>query len=228
MQQPPNGGHDNGGSTHETATGPALFGQDEVSQEILQRIWAERAARLAQVPEEKETGEQITLLLIRLGREVYGLDAQFVDRIEPVAYLTRVPRVPAWVAGVTNLRGRVLSVVDLVRFFGLSTSSNHVNGEDGDRQGPQQAADPYLVVVEAAEVELAFLVDSVMAVERVPLKQVREAADTVRGLRPEYVLGVAERKRTSAAESGNETIVTVLDLANLLADERLIVHEEIM
>ena len=230
MELPPNGGHDNLGSKHEIATapGPALVSDDEVSEEMLQQVWAERAARLAQVPEETDTGEQITLLLIRLGRETYGLEARYVDRIEPVTYLTRVPRVPAWVAGVTNLRGRVLSVVDLVHFFGLPSAPNHENGEVSGQEAPQTAAGPYLVVVEAADVDLAFLVDSVLAVERIPLKQVREATDTVHGLRPEYVQGVAERKRTSVVENGNETMIIVLDLANLLADERLIVHEEIM
>jgi purine-binding chemotaxis protein CheW len=230
MEQPRNGGHDNGGSTYENATapGPATFACDEVSPEMLHQIWAERAARLAQVPEEKETGEQITLLLIRLGREVYGLDAQYVDRIEPVAYLTRVPRVPAWVAGVTNLRGRVLSVVDLVRYFGLSTTTTYDNGGNDEQEGLQTAANPYLVVVGAADMELAFLVDRVMAVERVPLKQIQEATDTIRGLRPEYVRGVVERRHTSTMNNENETLVIVLDLPNLLADERLIVHEEMM
>jgi purine-binding chemotaxis protein CheW len=229
MEQPRNGDHGNGGSSLDPKTAPTLVSLDgsEISQQVLQQIWAERAARLAKVPEEAESGEQITLLLTQLGREIYGLDARYVDRIEPVAYLTRVPRVPEWVAGVTNLRGRVLSVVDLVRFFGLPASSLGEASENGDPENMQQS-DPYLVVVESADMELAFLVDRVLAVERIPLTQIQKTADTVRGLRPEYVQGVAERKRSSVVENNHETMVIVLDLPSLLADERLIVHEEIV
>jgi len=82
---------------------------------------------------------------------------------------------------------------------------------------------PLYAVVEAADMALALLVDNVLAVERIPLSKVQEAADTVRGLRAEYVLGVAEAPR-----SDNESMIVVLNLPNLLADERLIVHEEIV
>lgn len=207
---------------------PLLVEQDIGSHETLERIWAERAVRLAQAPEEEETGKQITLLLVRLGREIYGLDAQYVNRIEPVEHLTRVPRVPEWVAGVTNLRGRVLSVVNLARLFGLPAGTGHADNEH-DAENHQESTEPYLAVVEAADVALALMVDNVLAVERIPLSKVQEAADTVRGLRSEYVLGVAERRDSaSTLKNGNESMVVVLNLLNLLADQRLIIHEEIV
>jgi chemotaxis signal transduction protein len=49
---------------------------------------------------------------------------------------------------------------------------------------------------------------------------VQDATDIVRGIRPEYVRGVVERQ-------DGDGLLVVLDLATLLADERLIVHEEI-
>lgn len=229
MQDLWNAEHNNGtGDQVNSTLAPLPFEQDIGSREALEQIWAERAARLAEAPEEEETGEQITLLLVRLGREVYGLDAQYVNRIEPVEHLTRVPRVPEWVAGMTNLRGRVLSVVNLARLFGLPASTSHEDNED-DTENHQQGTEPYLAVVEAADMALALLVDNVLAVETIPLSKVQEAADTVRGLRSEYVLGVAERRGdASPLKNGNESMVVVLNLLNLLADERLVIHEEIM
>jgi purine-binding chemotaxis protein CheW len=228
MEQPQNAERDNGRNDWDRL-GAVPFPEEEgeVSSEALERIFAERAARLAQAPEEEERGEQITLLLIRLGREIYGLDARYVDRIEPVEHLTIVPRVPEWVAGVTNLRGRVLSVVDLARLFGLPA---HASYEDnGDDSKGQEHTEPYLVVVDSADMVLALKVDAVLAVERIPMSRVREAADTVRGLRSEYVLGVAEhRESTSTLRDGKESMITVLNLPNLLADERLVIHEEIV
>jgi purine-binding chemotaxis protein CheW len=225
----------NGGQPLVATVHAPLTVQNEADPEMLARIWAERAARLAEVPVEADTGEQITLLLVRLGRELYGLDTQHVNRIEPVdvGHITRVPRVPDWVAGVTNLRGRVLSVVDVGRFFGLSSVLGHPerasgNGTD-DRARPQEEDEFMLVVVEALDMELALLVDSVLSVETIPVRQIREATNTVRSSRPEYVRGVTRHgKESSPTLEGDEALIVVLDLPTLLADERLIIHKEIV
>jgi len=197
------------------AVSAALAGLDETAPEVVQRIWARRAAQLARVPVQEEEGERMELVLVRLGREVYGLDAEFVLDIRPAGQITRVPRVPDWVAGVVNLRGRILSVLDLSRFFGLP------------QEVEREAISPYLVVVETPAMELALLVDDVLAVEALPASQVQGASDTLWGIRPEYVRGVAERRdRNIPADEASSLVV--LDLPALLADERLIVDEEMV
>ncbi len=193
--------------------------QRGVSRE--QQVLAERAARLAERLDEEDLGEQMSLLLIQLGGELFGLNAQSVDRVQPVEQLTRVPRVPDWVRGVTNLRGRLISVVDLVRFFGLpDRSPAGGNGEQGQQ---------YLVVVKTPEMELALLASNVLSVEDIPTGRLKEAEAMVRGLRAEYVLGIAERSPDRVqANGGTSDLIVVLDLEALLQDDRLIVHEEVV
>ena len=111
------------------------MGQDGALAEI-QQILDRRAAQLAQVPVEKDTGEQMALVLVRLGREICGLDARYVGRIRPVEHITHVPRVPDWVAGVTNLRGHVLSVIDLRTLFALPAAAGNGHG-DTEAQEPK-------------------------------------------------------------------------------------------
>lgn len=197
------------------AVSAALTGLDEAAPEVVQRIWARRAAQLAKVPVQEEEGEQIELVLVRLGREIYGLDAGFVLDIRPAGQITHVPRVPDWVAGVVNLRGRILSVLNLSRFFGLPQAVE------------REAIPPYLVVVETPEMEIALLVDDILAVEALPASKIQEASDTFCNIRPEYVRGVAERQSGNTPTNGAGVLV-VLDLPALLADERLIVDEEIV
>lgn len=192
--------------------GAALTELDYASPEVMQQIWARRAAQIAQAPPQEDKGERLTLVVVRLGREVYGLDAQLVFDIQPVEQLTPVPRVPNWVGGVVNLRGRILSVLDLQRFFGLSPTGN--NRDDGE-QGS-------LVVVETPYMELALLVDEVLAVEALPTSQMQDTTDTIRGLPPEYIHGILPLAGNKAS-----SLVLVLNLVTLLADERLIIHEEI-
>ncbi len=185
---------------------------DATSPEAMERIWARRAARLARVPAEEDAGEQITLVLACLGREFYGLEAQYVLDIRPLGRVTRVPRAPHWVTGVVNLRGRILSVMDIRRFLGLPSAGCN----------EEEAMAPSLVVVETPSMEIALLVDDVLAVETLSARRLQEATGVIQSLPPEYVRGVVER-----GDPANGSMLTVLDMPALLADERLIVDEEI-
>ncbi|CAH2712922.1 Chemotaxis protein CheW [Neobacillus rhizosphaerae] len=48
-----------------------------------------------------------------LGEEEYGLDIEYVQSIERIDQITRVPNAPSFVKGVFNLRGNVIPVIDL-------------------------------------------------------------------------------------------------------------------
>jgi purine-binding chemotaxis protein CheW len=127
--------------------------------------------------------------------------------------ITRVPRVPEWVTGVVNLRGRILSVLDLRRFFGLAPAEI--------REDDLITPFPDLVVVEAPAMEVALLADDILDIELFPTSRIQDIADTARGVGSEYVRGVIEQ--------GDEApMIAVLDLPTLLADERLIIEEEMV
>jgi purine-binding chemotaxis protein CheW len=195
------------------AVGAALEEMAGADPDLVERIWAQRAAQLAKPPEREEEGKQIDLALIQLGREVYGIEVQYVLEIRPAVRITRVPRVPEWVTGVANLRGRILSVLDLRRFFGLAPAE----AREEDRVTPFLD----LVVVETPAMEVALLTEDVLEVDLFPTSQVQGVAETIRGVSSEYVRGVIER----GAEA---PMIVVLDLPALLADERLIIQEEVI
>ncbi|MBL8096614.1 MAG: chemotaxis protein CheW [Anaerolineales bacterium] len=54
-----------------------------------------------------------------LNKEHYGVDIANVEGIIKLQRITTVPGAPAYVEGVTNLRGKILPVIDLRRRFGL-------------------------------------------------------------------------------------------------------------
>ena len=190
----------------------ALKGTGEIAPELMQRVWAQRAAQLAKPPLQEKAGEQTELALLQLGREVYGVDVQYVREIRPAVQITRVPRVPEWVTGVVNLRGRILSVLDLRRFFGLAPAEA--------KEEESITPFPDLVVVETPAMEVALLAEDVLAIELFPSNQMQSVADTIRGIGSEYVCGVIE-------QGGRAPMIVVLDLPALLADKRLIIEEEV-
>ncbi len=62
-------------------------------------------------------------LTFSLGSELYGLEILRVSEIVGMLPVTRVPRLPEYVAGVVNLRGRIIPVVDIRLAFGLADAS---------------------------------------------------------------------------------------------------------
>ncbi len=62
-------------------------------------------------------GKYLTFIL---GRESYGLDILKVQEIISLGKITRVPRSPAFVKGIINLRGKIIPVVDLRLKFGMA------------------------------------------------------------------------------------------------------------
>ena len=85
---------------------------------------------------------------VRLRQFSFGLPVAEVVDVIRLGAITSVPLAPDWVAGVVNLRGRIVTAIDLARRLGLP-----------DAEVP--AVRPMSVVVQVAGEEYALIVDSV-------------------------------------------------------------------
>ena len=76
-------------------------------------------------PEEVELSEEVNhkdllrVLVFSLGKENYCVDVRQAKEVMRMPETTRVPNVPAFVLGVANLRGEIISILDMHYFFGL-------------------------------------------------------------------------------------------------------------
>lgn len=59
-------------------------------------------------------------LVFRLADEYYGLLVSFIENIEKVMPITRVPNTKDYVKGVINLRGEIVPVIDLREKIGVT------------------------------------------------------------------------------------------------------------
>lgn len=70
--------------------------------------------------ERQEENETIQYIVIRLGEEQYGIDIRYIDNIVRMQHITRVPKMPAYLKGVINLRGEVIPVISMRLKMGLA------------------------------------------------------------------------------------------------------------
>ena len=171
--------------------------------EAVARILQARARALAQVPpaEAAEGGLLTQVVVFALGQERYAVQATFVQGIYFVEDLTPVPGTPDFVVGVMNVRGRILSVLDIHRFMGLA--------------GVEIDDDALVAVVHAAGLEVGILVSRVLQVRPLSLGELEPALPTATRIAAEYTRGITP------------DLLVLLDLEALLGTKRIIVQEKV-
>jgi purine-binding chemotaxis protein CheW len=164
-------------------------------------ILRQRARVLARPPElENDKGATLEVLEFRLAKERYAIEARHVREVYPFKELTPLPCTPAFVLGIVNVRGQILPVLDLKRFFDLPETGI----TDLHR----------IILLRGNDLDLGLLADMSVGVHSIPLASLQPSLPTLTGIGQEYLKGV----------TGDRLIV--LDVARILADPKIVVHEE--
>ena len=166
------------------------------------KILRARAEALAREPQSKQGGEEsIDVVEFLLAYESYAIESSCVREVYPLKDLTPLPGTPPFVLGVSSVRGQILSVIDLKKFFDLPekglTDLNKV------------------IIVRADFMEFGILADAVLGVRSIPLQELQGPLPTLTGIRAEYLRGVTKER------------LVLLDAAKILSDKKIIVHEEV-
>ena len=121
-------------------------------------------------------GEQ-QVVVLDLGGEAYGIEIGRVEEIIRMQPITRIPNGPAFIEGVTSLRGRVIPVLDLRKRFGLPVSE------------PTRRS--RIVVGELGEHTVGLVVDGVSEVLALPAGAVEPPSTLVMSGDSAFLRGVA-------------------------------------
>ena len=152
---------------------------------------AEPAVPAAAGSEDAAVEEYLTF---RLGAEEYAVAIEYVREVLKAPPITEVPRAPAGILGVVNVRGEVVGVFDPRHRLGLPVA------EAAEGTGR-------IVIVDDGEGACGLLVDAVASVVRLPRGSVEPCPQGIGGASAECLAGIGrERSR----------LFTVLDLPALL------------
>ena len=138
--------------------------------------------------------ELLQLVTFNIAEEEFGVDILSVQEIIRLMQITTVPRAPACIEGVINLRGKVIPVIDMRKRFNLPA----VERDSHTR----------IIVMEFGSSKIVgFLVDAVSEVLRIPANTVEPAPAVVSGVGSEYIKGVGKL---------DDRLLILLDLDRLL------------
>jgi len=166
------------------------------------RILRERALALAAEPARTQALDQsIEVMEFLLAHERYAIESSHLREVFPLENLTPLPCTPAFVLGIVNLRGEIVSVIDLRKFFDLAqTGLPDLNK---------------VMVIESANMTFGILADAILGVRRIALAEIQPALPTLTGIRERYLKGITAER------------IVVLDAGKLLADEDIVVQEQV-
>lgn len=153
---------------------------------------------MASEDRDRRDDDLLQLVTFSIGSEEFGVDILKVIEIIRTMEITKVPKAPAFVEGVINLRGLVIPIIDLRRRFGLENKA-------GD-------ADTRIIVIEINGMSVGFVVDSVSEVLRIPVNTVEPAPPVVAGMDSDYISGVGKLE---------DRLLILLDLDKLLSSDDL-------
>ncbi len=189
------------GTTREPSPAPVSAMTDIVRQER-RAILRARARKMAGETKQVANAQHlIDIVEFQLATETYGIDSTFVREVVPLKDLTPLPGVPSFVLGIVSVRGQILSVIDLKKFFNLP------------EKGLGQLNT--LIILQHKAMVFGILADQMVGVFSIAEYLIQDAPPTVAGIGAEYLRGVTA------------DYVIILDAERILGDENIIVNQKV-
>lgn len=152
----------------------------------------ERTREWASIPEPEQPDSWLEVLTFSLSGEIYAVESEHVGLVMPLAQYTPLPGTPRYVLGIVNVRGRIVSVLDLRVLFDLPI------GGLSDKN--------FLAILQGPDMEFGLLIDRVLGIKRIHRDSLQKEVANLSGIRSAFLLGVTADQWT------------VLDGARLLED----------
>ncbi len=133
-------------------------------------------------------------VIFRLGDEEFGFDVANVREIQSIDNITIVHGSAKYIEGVMNLRGKLVTIINMRSRFGMAPAS--------------ELKEPKIVVIDAADAPVGFIVDEVTEVVHIAESTIEKVPSHIASkIESEYVLGIAKRE---------ERLITLIDPIKVL------------
>lgn len=152
-------------------------------------------------------GDNIQLVIFKLGKEEYGVEIHEVERIIKMQEITKVPHAPSFVEGILNLRGRIVVIINLLKRFGTFKEEEHMG--------------THILISEVEGNLFGIIVDDVEEVKTIDKKDTRKAPGIIASkIHAEYLRGIG------ILQEGKRLII-MIDLPKILSEKDMLEMAEL-
>lgn len=154
-----------------------------------------------QLQEENLTG-LIPIAVVGLNNEYFGLELGIIREFTDINQITPIPCCPQHIVGNLNLRGEIVTLINICPFLNLPMSPRNTKA----------------TIVEIEDLVVAIAVDQVFDVIYIPRSQIKAIPTAIASLTEEYLRGTAAYA---------DKMMSIVDLPKILLKGELIVNQEV-
>lgn len=140
-----------------------------------------------------KNGEVTQYIVVKIGREQYGINIKYIQNIVRMQGVTRVPKAPFYIKGVINLRGEIIPVMSIRLRFGLEAEEYTNNTR--------------IIIVKISGQAIGLIVDEVKEVVEIPDSDIQTVLRETNDEKANHILGVGKVK---------SDLVTLLNLEGFI------------
>ena len=148
---------------------PSLFPKDEYSIAIMKQRTEAIAEKSSLSLMSGELHYKKKLISFNLNSDLYCITLDYVKEVMKDASITKVPGTPDFVAGIMNLRGDYITVLNLKKFLNIPNTETKETGE---------AEKTPVIIVRCNDMELAFLIDKINELFEIPEDKIAETGES--------------------------------------------------
>ena len=130
-----------------------------------------------------------------VGRALCGIDILNIQEINKHFDVTTVPQAPEYVKGILNLRGRIVTIIDLGKKLGLSEIEESKNNRN--------------IIVRSGEEHIGLMVDSISDVVTADPNLIEHSPSNLNGVKGKYFKGVLKTE---------SKLIGILDIQEVLKE----------
>ena len=134
----------------------------------------------------------------------YAIEIIYVNEVYSIKNVTILPCTPSFIVGIMNFRGKIISVIDIRNFMGFT-----VKKIDADNVKK-------VIVVNIDEIEVGIAIDDILGCRDIDLSEIQKNVLTITNSNTEYFKGVTKERSI------------VLDIKNIIINEKIIVNEDVV
>lgn len=171
------------------------------AEDYKKKILGERAKKFASEPLPSPGYDSgIEIIEFVLADERYGIEYNFVNEVASLISFTQLPDSPAFLSGITNIKGKIIPIINLKSFLGLPE-----NGLSNLNK---------LIILKDGLNEFAVLVDFVAGAYSINLPEIEASLPALIKIQTEYLKGITRDG------------LIVLDAEKIINDKRIIINDE--
>jgi len=178
---------------------PSLFPSDPASVEIMQKRTKEISEKTGLSMVTGDLYARRKLISFNLNDDLYCISLDVLKEVMKDTTITKVPGTPDFIAGIMNLRGDYITVLDVKKFLNLNSTDKT---EETKEKTP-------VIIVRSNDMEIALLIDKINELFEVPEDKIVNSGEG-------YFL---------AEFIYNDTPYTILNIEKIFTDKKIVVTD---